>query len=163
MGKLPLVNMAVYDDEFHYQMKGPRADYEWATIRPPNGGDVFLPDPSSSNSTLYTVSLWHQLQCLNHIRTVLVQGDNDPNNTDTSHCFHYLRQSFLCAGDLTLEEGGGSMVGPVAPEANATHTCRDWTRVYDWTVEQQKGWTSEMVGLQRSAAKGTVLEMFVDC
>lgn len=166
MGKLSLVNMAVYDDEFHYKMTGPTAHYEWAALRPPNGGDVFLPDPSSPSSTLYTVSMWHQLQCLNHIRTVFVHGDTVANNTDTSHCFHYLRQSFLCGADITLEAGGASMVNPhggtVAPEANATHTCRDWTQVYKWTVDQQKKWTTEMVELQRNSTKGTILEMLID-
>ncbi|THH18332.1 hypothetical protein EW146_g2629 [Bondarzewia mesenterica] len=160
--ELPLflrtVNMAVHNDEEHYAILGERAEGEWDAIRPPGGGDVYL----GQSPYPFSVSLWHQLQCLNHIRRVLAYGDD--GTPYTAHCFNYLRQAFLCGADITLEPGGTQMINPhgpgtIAPTVNRTHTCRDWTRVYNWTVEQHAKWTPEMVRLQKDLVNDTFLEM----
>ena len=156
--KLRSVNMAFHNDEEHYAMAGDRAWAEWNALRPPNGGDVYL----GENPLPFGVSMCHQIQCLNQIRQILLDGEDGMPYTE--HCFHYLRQSLICRGDLTLEEGGSSMVNPngegtVAPTVNKSHTCRDWRQLYDWTVDQQKKWTPEMVNLQEELVEGTFLAM----
>jgi Mycotoxin biosynthesis protein UstYa len=123
-------------------MEGSAAFAEWNAIRPPGSGFVFL----GQEHYVFGVSMWHQMHCLNHIRAVLVNGDDGSDHTE--HCFHYLRQGILCAADTTLEPGGVGMRlasgEVVATGAKDVHTCRDWKQVYDWMGDQHKDWTPEM-------------------
>ena len=90
--------------------------------------------------------MWHQIHCLNHIRAMLVNGDDGSDHT--AHCFHYLRQGILCAADTTLESGGDGMRlanGDVVANGDRTvHTCRDWRQVHDWMESRHEEWTWEM-------------------
>jgi hypothetical protein len=123
-------------------MEGIAATAEWNEIPPPGKGYVFL----GEEHLAFGVSMWHQIHCLNHIRAVLVHGDDGSNHTE--HCFHYLRQSIFCAADTTLEAGGTSKKlangDKVAPGDGTVHTCRDWRQVYDWLESQHKEWTPDM-------------------
>ena len=142
--KVRPVSMVFHDDPVRYRMSGLQAWAEWASLRPPGAGYVYLGQSYFS----FGVSMWHQLHCLDHLRTVLVLGDDGSDHTE--HCFHYLRQGILCAADTTLEPGGPSMrvpgggLGQIATGVNVTHTCRDWRQVYDWMAEQHATWTPEM-------------------
>jgi len=150
--RLRTVNMAFHDDPEHYRLTGTQAWAEWNAIRPEGKGFAFLGDAYFP----YDVSMWHQIHCLNHIRTVLINGDDGSDHTE--HCFHYLRQGILCAADTTLEPGGTGMVLPngdkVAPTAPVTHTCRDWKQVYDYLEEHQKTWTSDMLVRYNQSSHG---------
>ena len=57
------------------------------------------------------------------------------------HCFDYLRQSLMCAADLTLE---GARVEPDGSRVTidgwgVTHRCRRWEDVVDFAVNQDSG------------------------
>lgn len=123
-------------------MEGSRATAEWNEIRPPGKGFIFLGEEYYA----FGVSMWHQMHCLNHIRAVLVNGDDGSDHT--AHCFHYLRQGILCAADTTLEPGGTIMELPsgdkVATGVGDVHVCRDWKQVHDWMGKNYEGWTPEM-------------------
>jgi len=123
-------------------MEGFTATAEWNAIRPPGKGFVFLGEEYFA----FGVSMWHQMHCLNHIRAVLVNGDDGSDHTE--HCFHYLRQGILCAADTTLEAGGTSRTlangDKVATGVGTVHTCRDWRQVHNWMESQHKEWTPEM-------------------
>lgn len=123
-------------------MEGNTAAIEWNAIRPGGKGFVFLGEEHYA----FGVSMWHQMHCLNHIRAVLVNGDDGSDHTE--HCFHYLRQGILCAADTTLEPGGSSMElanGDKVAAGNGTvHTCRDWRQVYEWLDRKYEEWTPEM-------------------
>ncbi|EFW99190.1 hypothetical protein CMQ_5611 [Grosmannia clavigera kw1407] len=131
-----------HDDDEHYEIDGAAAKFEWRSIRPPGRGFVFL----GEERLPFGVSMWHQIHCLDHIRGVLVNGDDGSDHT--AHCFHYLRQAILCAADTTLEPGGRAMKLPngdiVAPDHGDVHMCRDWRQVYDWMADQYKLWTPDM-------------------
>ncbi|OAA53896.1 hypothetical protein ISF_08598 [Cordyceps fumosorosea ARSEF 2679] len=140
--KVRTIQAAFHDDPSHYGMEGINSTAEWNAIRPPGKGFVFL----GEERLAFDVSMWHQMHCLNHIRAVLVNGDDGSDHT--SHCFHYLRQGILCAADTTLESGGTSMKlangDRVAPGAGVVHTCRDWKQVYDWMKSKKEDWTPDM-------------------
>ncbi|PYI02569.1 hypothetical protein BO78DRAFT_324687 [Aspergillus sclerotiicarbonarius CBS 121057] len=144
--ELPLqvrtIQAAFHDDPSYYRMEGLTATAEWNAIRPPGNGFVFLGEEHYA----FGVSMWHQMHCLNHIRAVLVNGDDGSDHTE--HCFHYLRQGILCAADTTLEAGGTSMKLPngdqVATGVGTVHTCRDWRQVYDWMEAKHEQWTPDM-------------------
>jgi hypothetical protein len=59
-----------------------------------------------------------------------------PHSSSTEHayhCFDYLRHSFMCAGDMTLEVVGTPPSGPGMPSwADAMHTCKNWQDVVSW-------------------------------
>lgn len=136
------IQAAFHDDPSHYGLEGISALAEWNSIRPPGSGFVFL----GQEHFAFGVSMWHQMHCLNHIRSTLVNGDDGSDHTE--HCFHYLRQGILCAADTTLEPGGVGMLkanGDVsAPVLGTVHTCRDWRQVYDWLGREHEKWTPEM-------------------
>ena len=50
-----------------------------------------------------------------------------------AHCFDFLRQAVMCAGDMTLE--------PVDDDAtdgwNVTHTCRNFKTIYDFAADRR--------------------------
>ena len=55
------------------------------------------------------------------------------------HCFDYLRQALMCGADTTLE---GLRSGPDGVLANvdgwgATHECRNYQEIYDWTMSHR--------------------------
>lgn len=140
--KVRTIQAAFQDDPSHYGMEGMEATAEWNALRPPGQGFAFL----GKEHLAFDVSMWHQLQCLNHIRAVLVNGDDGSDHT--AHCFDYLRQAILCAADTTLEPGGTSKKlangDLVATGAGVVHTCRDWRQVYNWLEKQHSQWTPEM-------------------
>ena len=123
-------------------MEGIPAWAEWNAIRPPGKGFLYL----GQEYFVFGVSMWHQMHCLNHIRTSLVNGDDGSDHT--AHCFHYLRQGILCAADTTLEPGGVGMRSAngdvVATGDRTVHTCRDWRQVHDWMASRHEDWTPEM-------------------
>ncbi|KAJ4356721.1 uncharacterized protein N0V89_004757 [Didymosphaeria variabile] len=140
--KVRTIQAVFQDDPSHYAMEGIPAWAEWNAIRPPGKGFAFLGEEYFA----FDVSMWHQIHCLNHIRTMLINGDD--GSSHTAHCFHYLRQGILCAADTTLEPGGvGSKKenGEIShPETKTVHTCRDWRQVHDWLGSEHEKWTPEM-------------------
>ena len=92
---------------------------------------------------LYDVSMFHQLHCLSHIRGHLwtLKFAAAHNNTEWAnrvllepqldhvlHCFDYIRQAIMCAGDMTLEwpreEADG---GRFAVDGwGVSHQCKRW-------------------------------------
>jgi hypothetical protein len=144
--------MAFLDDPVRYHLSGIQAWAEWSSIRPAGMGYVYLGQSYFS----FGVSMWHQLHCLDHLRTVIVLGDDGSGHTE--HCFHYLRQGILCAADTTLEPGGPTMLlangDQIATGENVTHTCRDWRQVYDWMEENHSTWTPEMQERMKEPSDG---------
>ncbi|TFK69892.1 hypothetical protein BDN72DRAFT_839799 [Pluteus cervinus] len=148
--KLREVNMLVHDDPDHFGMEDTA---EWNAIRPKQGGYLFLGDAYYA----YGVSMWHQMHCLNHIRHVLVSGDDGSDHI--AHCFQYLRQGILCAADTTLEWGGPgrelSSGEIVATGDNIVHKCRDWKQVYDYMENNVDHWTKDNFDREEQPSHGS--------
>ncbi|KAF2707642.1 hypothetical protein K504DRAFT_383505, partial [Pleomassaria siparia CBS 279.74] len=135
----------VYDRNFSYPPSNSTDDL-WNTLFPQNGG-FFSHVPNIP--TRSTVSVFHQLHCLDAIRhsywqfhDAAVEGrkvsDNDfPVHTSPSHvrhCTDLLRQSLMCNADRTLEVkddmGGVSGFG-------TTHRCYDYRELVRIVEEWQ--------------------------
>lgn len=79
------------------------------------------------------ISAHHQLHCLKklHIAFTILSsssGETTPQDNVLSakhaeHCWSYLREGIVCAGDATLEEPDsfGNLLG-----YGAQHQCREW-------------------------------------
>jgi hypothetical protein len=107
---------------------------EWATRRPIGAGYLFL----GETYLPLAVTMWHQLHCLNHIRTLISAGDDGSDHT--LHCFRYLRQGILCNADPTLEpwtRPSFDVEGrEIFPGDGVTHTCKNFQHIYDWTMQR---------------------------
>ncbi|TKX23757.1 oxidase [Elsinoe australis] len=84
------------------------------------------------NGPGYMVSVFHQLHCLSYLVEKFQVGYSGENLTrevahHSAHCFDYLRQSIMCAGDTTLE--GKTEAGP---GWGTPHECVDYDALLDW-------------------------------
>lgn len=105
------------------------------------------PGIQSPEGELYDVSLFHQLHCLMRIRETLFIARFAMNHTNAEkidetlieptmmhvhHCFDYIRQALMCAGDLTLEwprtEKDGTRIA--VDGWGVSHQCKSWVCQY---------------------------------
>jgi len=115
-----------------------------------------LPHPIHDypNHTVYTTSLTHQLHCLYTVieayNTMKIRVDMPQANVSPikmpwhiNHCFEYIRQAIMCAGDVALE--GAATTFPPGDDGedrggsdgwDAKHVCKNYDQVYDY-LEQK--------------------------
>lgn len=79
--------------------------------------------------------MFHQLHCLAAIKTAF--ETNDASNTHIYHCFDYLRQGVICAGDMTLEPVFfvGEQRKEVVNGWGVEHRCRSFEGMKAWAEE----------------------------
>ena len=117
------------ENSVHYNLE---ADEEWdaAGWR----GGIEPPLLLNSQNQSYTISMAHQLRCLDIIRSSLVRFrsavDMSEPSALTAHCMNYLRQMVLCRSDVTLESARDP-VGPNIAVSDVSHVCRDWSVVWE--------------------------------
>lgn len=131
-----------FGETVHYQLDGPGSNDDWDALVP-GGGIVYLGD----NYEPHSVSMFHQLSCLQTIRAELVRTKETglPPNKLARHCLNYLRQMALCRSDLALEFTVGYPHVEVFPD---TYVCRDWRKVYGELAKNQDAygeWASKKV------------------
>jgi len=130
----------------HYQLSGgPSADAEWAALAP-NDGILHL----GPHRLPYSISLFHQLRCLDIIRLNIASKIDDAespfrgDNKLARHCLNYMRQMVLCRADLAVDPAlGRELEARVRPDTNQ---CVDWRRVYEELEKNQREyarWASE--------------------
>ncbi|KAF2006925.1 hypothetical protein P154DRAFT_558871 [Amniculicola lignicola CBS 123094] len=150
----------------------------WLSIVPKGLGYIQIKNPKSYDNlphpihdypsqTVYTTSMTHQLHCLytmldahnklsTHYESPLL---SNPISMPwhINHCYEYLRQAIMCAGDVALEgasttfpdkEGGEDRGG--SDGWDAKHVCKDYSQVINYlekeTINQQKWINSEGKG-----------------
>jgi hypothetical protein len=114
------------EESIHYQLDTPQGDLEWRALVPANGTIHLGPEHDP-----FTISMFHQLRCLDVIRTDLLstRGLNSPLPPSelSHHCFNYLRQTALCRADTTLVQ----VLNPDNPHPFPdVAVCNDWEHVY---------------------------------
>ena len=132
------------EDSVHYSVDTPAGEAEWASILPPGGPVVYL----GQDQRPFTVSMLHELRCLDIIRHNIVEfyGDDSPNATIaqpalTRHCMNYVRQMILCRADMRLESVRAPH-GHRMTVSEVTHTCRDWTKVMEAAAENYEAFVA---------------------
>lgn len=89
----------------------------------------------------YTVTLFHQLKCLDIIRRELTESTGGEPTPLATHCMNYLRQTILCAVDMRLE----SVKHPLgAVERVYDTTCKDWETVYTEAERNHRAYRERM-------------------
>ncbi|EPQ55545.1 hypothetical protein GLOTRDRAFT_41489, partial [Gloeophyllum trabeum ATCC 11539] len=117
----------------HYSLNVSEGAQEFSRLLPPSGHLIHLDDANAHGTTKnYTVTLFHQLRCLDIIRREYVRTSDISRtpSTLTHHCMNYLRQTILCHPNLRLE----SARYPMGPKSTTTQiydaVCNDWREVY---------------------------------
>lgn len=126
--------LMVVENSAHYQLDTAEGIEEWAQLVP-NGGIIHLPGDSQT----YTISMFHQLRCLDILRTAVVNANTNDTKPDrlTRHCLNYIRQMILCRSDLFLENVRDPH-GPHAVDLTSVRMCKDWRKVYESSSRAQK-------------------------
>jgi hypothetical protein len=108
-----------------------------------------LPQPIHDypNNTVFTTSMTHQLHCLYTILeayNIMSVSLDEPSaavnpiqrSWHVNHCFEYIRQAIMCAGDVALE--GAATTFPSGPNGedlggsdgwDAKHVCKDYGQI----------------------------------
>jgi hypothetical protein len=117
----------------HYALDSPIADTEWNATLPSGGATIRL----GPGKHVFTVSIFHEMRCLNIIRESLVKAHADPssrpvirNDALIRHCMNYVRQMILCRANTRLEPVRAN-TGMGIAMSEVTHTCLDWSAVYE--------------------------------
>ncbi|KAK5724625.1 hypothetical protein LTR15_004671 [Elasticomyces elasticus] len=139
----------------------PERDEAWSLIAPLGDGFILLPNStaqdiydlplgqSTSRGQIYDISVFHQLHCLANIRRHMFAMDaildrNDKleieslalksHDDHVYHCFDYIRQALMCAGDMTIEWPRTEMDGSrfAVDGWGVTHECKDWSAIMEF-------------------------------
>jgi len=122
----------------HYQVS--EDDAEWAALIP---GDGVVYIGEGKNAQPYTISIYHQLRCLDIIRKGIVSLEANtssgvPTNSLTPlahHCINYLREMVLCRSDIDTDNILGRPKPVVTPDL---YQCWDWEAVYTAVKDNQR-------------------------
>lgn len=120
----------------HYDITSPEGLEEWRQLVPGDGLIHLGPQQSP-----YTISMLHELRCLDIIRKETVREQDEPTGGRTAelvhHCMNYLRQMMLCRSDYYLESFQDSS-DTRALDLYETWMCKDWSSVYDAVRKNQE-------------------------
>ncbi|KAJ7587161.1 hypothetical protein C8J56DRAFT_787230, partial [Mycena floridula] len=121
---LDSVHMNV-ENTMHYSLE---KSAEWDTMLPTGNGTLHLGDQGQQ----FTISLFHQLRCINLIREGLVsfRRQQEKPSRLVRHCMNYLRMMVLCRSNTKLQSVRNH-VGPRISVSDGTYECRDWTAAFE--------------------------------
>ncbi|KAK0473961.1 hypothetical protein IW261DRAFT_664540 [Armillaria novae-zelandiae] len=134
-----LVAMHYEGTTVRYGMEGPESDEEYAKLLPSGGHTVHIsPSNSVDDAETYTVTLFHQLKCLDIIRREY--GETYLSTPElTQHCLTYLHQSILCRPYLGLEVTKNVVA---TAKKSREMVCRDWEAVYEEAERNQAAYNN---------------------
>ncbi|EMD31936.1 hypothetical protein CERSUDRAFT_119268 [Gelatoporia subvermispora B] len=124
-----------FEEPIHFDLDSPNGELEWASLVP--GPNVIH---LGSHQTAFSISMIHQLRCLDIVREALVHGlHNGTSRREelTRHCMNYLRQNVLCRGDTFLEPFHYFTEND-ADITYDTYQCTDWGAVYKAVEAHQR-------------------------
>ncbi|RMX74276.1 hypothetical protein D0869_12761 [Hortaea werneckii] len=161
--RMPRTKVTFEEDKLFANGSNPKSDEAWATLTPQGDGFILLPNNTRQQWDLepgkptkagevYDISVFHELHCLRHIRThtftlQALIGEDDPQKIydlllkptedHVFHCFDYIRQALMCAGDMTIEwprvEADGSRFA--VDGWGITHECKSWDAIMQYMQE----------------------------
>ncbi|TFK42236.1 hypothetical protein BDQ12DRAFT_677852 [Crucibulum laeve] len=127
--------LMAFDNPKHFRLDTEDGIAEWAAIVP-GDGIVYL----GPYKQPYTVSMFHQLKCLDIMRAETVRDRDGEESTPSPlgrHCLNYIRQMVTCRGDWELESFQfASHKNPI--NLHGIYECKDWGAVYSEAKENQK-------------------------
>ncbi|TFK68842.1 hypothetical protein BDN72DRAFT_841320 [Pluteus cervinus] len=146
MGELDIVAMTLQESvRFELNTNNPLLESEWGTITnyPKGWGRVHL----GPDDRVFNVVFYHQLHCVRQLQRAIL----DRNNTiapreHVGHCLNYLRQTFLCEANPSLEEGDFWERDYEVDRLGDTLVCKDWTKAYEELEKNFERWADKFEG-----------------
>ena len=114
---------------YGYNSSDPSAELEWEKILdvPDGTGRTHLGGEHRS----FLLTFYHQLHCVFELHSALIdRNDKWATPHHVNHCLQYLRQTLLCQGTDTLEEGDFMQRNYQSDRLGPELECHDWTEVY---------------------------------
>ncbi|KAF7306548.1 hypothetical protein MIND_00446100 [Mycena indigotica] len=138
-------NMPIYDQPPSDAVDNAwKSLYKFAYSKIPRSQAQFLANKTypilgdEPRTYMLALDVFHQLHCLDEIRKAM-NPDYYPhtaegiNTSHMQHCLSSLRQSIMCASDITPIVWQWSEGSHAAKErSDVLHTCRDFGRIHDW-------------------------------
>ena len=127
------------EESVRYDIGAPEAFQEWLwTSTPHDMGNTHM----GPNNRIGVIALTHQQHCLRALRTAL---DADEVPTDhalhhAEHCLSFLRESTLCAADITLEPGDAFTRNFTAERVGGERECMDAEAFYASMLTRWNEW-----------------------
>ncbi|KAH9839035.1 uncharacterized protein C8Q71DRAFT_490947 [Rhodofomes roseus] len=126
-----------FDNGVRYGLDAVR---EWNTLVPGNGL-VYM--GAGAERKPYMVSMFHELRCLDFIRSQIIIPAADRDMQLAQHCLNYVRQMVLCRGDTYLDPYQyPSHIATIEPFVG--RKCLDWNAVYEAAESNQRERPSSM-------------------
>ncbi|KUJ12587.1 uncharacterized protein LY89DRAFT_757131 [Mollisia scopiformis] len=136
-----------YYRDLRYMTLNHDSDWLWKEHLDMLSGNIILPaaEDGSTNATLKSISMFHQMHCLAKMRMTLQRaregediGEDWKDDAHWPHCFDYLRSSIMCYADGTLESvsrqpgpvDDGTFV-EVIDGGEELRYCRDTKPIYE--------------------------------
>ncbi|KAK8139506.1 hypothetical protein PG984_002886 [Apiospora sp. TS-2023a] len=139
-------------DELFTAEPSPDSNAAWDSLMPSGRGFVLVENPIEYNlgPGIPTDGMIREMYFASvHGDKADVYGEESLSGTELrqqqmvhiGHCFDYLRQAVMCAGDMTLEGAmllPNGQIGPAGVDGwGATHQCRSWDQAVDWTLQHR--------------------------
>ncbi|PPR07511.1 hypothetical protein CVT24_006880 [Panaeolus cyanescens] len=129
----------VVQESVHYGISDPESADEWLWTASVGDGHVRI----GKDERMFAVVAFHELHCLRSMRSAIQNGWQSlplGRQRHILHCYNYLRQWTLCAGDATLEPGDFMQRNFTKHRIGATHTCVDWLPAYEMMKDKWLEW-----------------------
>ncbi|SMR44149.1 unnamed protein product [Zymoseptoria tritici ST99CH_3D1] len=150
-------NFVPYDRNMTYLEKDRLVSTNWKQAFMPHGRGFVTVDhpenyilttplttPNGSTVNMFGIAAFHQVHCLKLIfRAYLAYSHGHGHvlpegltGEHVYHCFDYLRQSLMCAGDTALEGADPASNGTTGTHGlGVTHVCKDWDALMEMAVD----------------------------
>ena len=126
------------EDTHRYALSTPEGIAEWQALVPYNGTVHLGP-----RARPFTIAMFHQLQCLDVIRSAMVlpipSGDVQGRNV-RDHCLNYMRQMVLCHAHTDVESVRTDVTPRITDLTRSVYRCRDWRVLYDQMERSEATW-----------------------
>ena len=90
----------------------------------------------------FQVALFHEIHCVHVMEQAFLRGEyHGLNSHHIQHCENYLRQSFLCMADGSIEQGDFMRASGLSADRNmGSKVCKDWMGVSAAVMDNLKDW-----------------------
>ncbi|KIX97048.1 uncharacterized protein Z520_07162 [Fonsecaea multimorphosa CBS 102226] len=165
--KIPLIWRQFAEDVRYAEPPSNQSDTAWSELLPYGQGFVNVDNPrrisarpgipsaTVAGKESFGLSVFHQLHCLYIIRSIFYDNLSGSQRQEheaqglaahhhllghARHCFDYLRQSIMCAGDVSYESAivlpSGKLVNGVDGWGD-WHLCRNWDTIWQYAVQHR--------------------------
>ncbi|KAA1475293.1 hypothetical protein DENSPDRAFT_883454 [Dentipellis sp. KUC8613] len=155
---LPTVALTL-ENSHHYALNSSTAAAAFHSLYPAGSLGFLRLGP---HDRFFGLAMYHQLHCVDSLRRAILglaphgetrlgkMGKEGWQEDHVGHCLNYLRQSILCAADLTLEPEVVEGEMDAEEGLGVTHVCKDWSAVRGFAERNYEEW----VGRTAKKAKG---------